>query len=374
MTSKKRKPEQPDAQIIQGHVLDVLAGMEAESVSCVVTSPPYWSQRKYDAPDIVWGGKPKCKHRWVTHPGDSRGGSGPGAKEAGNTYARSEQRGDTCSRCGAWRGQLGLEPTPELYVEHTLDVLRAIRRVLRLDGCVWWNIGDGYAGGSVIRGDGKWPDKHDPSLPRTAFGRIGTLKPKDLVLMPDRVALAAQADGWWVRSKVIWNKTNAMPESCKDRPTTSHEYLLMLTKNATYWYDQEAVREAHADDWHSRASTWRDGKAKGQQHEMYHKFKDARPFANPPNPSGRNMRSVWTFPTAQTPEAHFATFPEELPRRCILASCPSDGTVLDPFAGTGTTGAVAQRLGRRFVGIELSEKYCAMAAKRMEQTTLGMPL
>ena len=352
--------------VITGDVLAVLADMEPESVSCVVTSPPYFSLRKYDAPDVVWGGEPDCEHRFLSassHPLLTGGKSEKQATNAGSYVA--DQHGNRvaecaeCAECGAWRGQFGLEPTPELYVEHTVQVLRAIRRVLRPDGVVWWNIGDSYAGGGVVRGDGKWPDKHDSSLQRTAYGRIGTLKPKDLVLMPERVALAAQADGWWVRSRIIWHKPNAMPESVRDRPTDAWEHIWVLTTNARYWYDQEAVREAG------------DG-------------------------TGRNMRNVWTFPTAATPEAHFATFPEELPRRCILAACPPEvcancrtapvripepdyqpGLVLDPFCGIGTTGLVARRLGRRFVGIELSPKYAAMAREKMRtwwrKTNLSEP-
>jgi DNA modification methylase len=302
MTPKKRKHEQPDAQIVQGHVLDVLAGMEAESVSCVVTSPPYWSQRKYEAPDVMWP--------------------------------------------DGWRGQLGLEPTVELYVEHTVEWLRAVRRVLRPDGTCWVNLGDGYASNPAKGGSGPGGKElaygineayGDARRGRDGFGGAD-LKEKDLILAPFRIALAAQADGWYIRSVVIWHVLNGLPESVKDRPTVTHEYILFMTKSARYFHDYAAAREA--------------GKSS----------------------AGRNMSSVWAFLTARVREGNYASFPEELPKRCILASCPPDGLVLDPFVGVGTTGVVARRLGRRFVGIELSKKYCRMAAKRMEQTTLGIPL
>ncbi len=450
------RPEQPDAQIIQGHVLDKLAEMDAESVSCCVTSSPYWSLRKYDAPDIVWGGDAECRHAWTKEATKRQtpiSETSTLAIEKGGSLPTVGFESDisTCSLCGAWRGQYGLEPTPELYVEHTLDVMRAIRRVLRPDGVVWWNIGDGYA--ASPSGNQKWTGWETGGI-KDASGNYekrstvgGALKPKDLVLMPSRVALAAQADGWWVRSMIVWSKPNAMPESTKDRPTTAHEYVLMLTKSARYWYDQEAVREPamgqnHHDltgpGYDAPGQTKQLGNRKQDGHGRRHAGFNARwaeAEAMGAVPAGRNMRSVWEFPTAQTPEAHFATFPEELPRRCILASAPQaicskcgvarvriveagetqtiprypsrerirdskmygpvswktansvgwtvckckspsyvPGLVLDPFAGIGTTGTVARRLGRRFVGIELSEAYCRMAAKRMEQTTLGIPL
>lgn len=391
----KRKPEQPNAQIVQGHVLDVLAGMEAESVSCCVTSPPYWSQRKYDAPDVTWP--------------------------------------------DGWCGQLGLEPTVELYVEHTVEWLRAVHRVLRPDGVCWVNLGDGYASNPAKGGSGaggKEETWHGGAYDRRSRGGLGTLKEKDLVLMPFRVALAAQADGWWVRSVIIWSKPNAMPESVRDRPTQSHEYLLLLTKNPTYWYDQEAVREAISQSSIDRISqptfdqqtggdkdygkgTNPNRSARRAVENLKEKWSRSGQSRTTDglhegrwdqyiNSAGRNMRSVWTFPTAQSKDAHFAVFPEEMPRRIILASCPQyfcprcgipgpdtrrggaalrerywrryhggkteAGITLDPFAGVGTAGVVARRLGRRFVGIELSKKYCRMAAKRMEQTTLGIPL
>jgi DNA modification methylase len=302
--------------LYQGDVLATLAGLDAESVSCCVTSPPYWSLRKYDAEDVTWGGEAGCEHEWAQqhhdpHPGQVADSMHPPSKEQ-MAQGRVHETA-TCARCGAWRGQFGLEPTPELYVEHTLTVLRAIRRVLRPDGVVWWNIGDGYSGswGNFGARDGQQRTLRKERYPRDAWednkGRPpsadghATLKPKDLVLMPQRVALAAQADGWWVRSMIVWAKPNAMPESVKDRPTDAHEYVIMLTRSARYFYDQEAVREGLAE------STLNDG---------------TKTFVN--HTTGRNLRSVWTFPTAQTPEAHFATFPTELPRRCIEASCPKE--------------------------------------------------
>ena len=232
----------PDGKVtlLHGHVLDVLREMPFESVNCVVTSPPYWSLRKYDCEPVVWGGDSGCEHQWGADiPGDPRGGSGPNGKEmyAGDgksPYARQEPRGNVCRLCGAWLGQYGLEPTPELYVEHTMMWLREVRRVLRKDGTLWLNLGDGYASGSSGHAGESQLDGGEPTGSRS-LGRVkppgNGLKAKDAILMPFRVALAAQADGWWVRSVIIWHKNNPMPESVKDRPTDAHEYIIRLEKD-----------------------------------------------------------------------------------------------------------------------------------------------
>ncbi len=375
--------------VLQGDMLTRLAELRAGSVSCAVTSPPFWSLRRYPTEDVVWGGDPGCEHEWgdVVMGGESYNSAirwehgdpdkAKSRKDFPDAWQKQTPQGSFCVRCGCWRGQFGLEPTPELYVEHTLDVLRAIRRVLRDDGVVWWNIGDGYWAGKGTGGSSKaratqvergWKST-DSDMPdietRPQDGQHPTIKPKDLVLMPFRVALAAQRgggwaeiphdhlikaadalalaretqdwdlvktvedalrvwgnfghpmerDGWYVRSVIIWSKPNAMPESTKDRPTTAHEYVLMLTKKARYWWDQEAIREPHtaAHLQQQLAPNTERGESRQFGKQGLHDFV---------NPNGRNCRSVWTFPTAQTPEAHFATFPPELPRRCISAATP----------------------------------------------------
>ena len=441
--------------IYVGHVLAELAKLDAESVSCVCTSPPYWSLRKYDAPDAVWGDHEYpsqwCPHpfgfeekaikgegytgtsRWQHQDHEGRVDQGITRSSRPDAWTTEIATHDTCPSCGAWKGQLGLEPTPELFVEHTLEWLRAVKRVLRKDGVCWLNIGDGYAGGHTSYAGAKWQHGVDTSA-HTMMGKLSGdgLKPKDLVLMPERIALAVQADGWWVRKRIVWSKPNAMPESCTDRPTSAHETIWMLTRSKNYWYDQEAVRET-ADYGYSPTVRGEFAASIGGKHGSH--------TVTPGNGTGgRNMRDVWTFPTAQTPEAHFATFPEELPRRCIEASCPKEvcatcgharerivepanaeyaarlasandrgdwyarvdtvakredgtkhgkleggitaeytttgwtscecadyqpGIVLDPFLGIGTTGVVARRLGREFVGIELSDKYAAIAERKI---------
>jgi DNA modification methylase len=215
-----------------------------ESVQCVVTSPPYWGLRKYSGnQDLIWGGDSNCKHEWGKEIVRKKGYAGDKSTLAGIQTAditkEANSQGNFCSLCGAWRGAYGLEPTPEMYVRHTIEILREIRRVLRKDGVVFWNIGDSYASGKGTcfnPGGGKGSysghgDRKDAGAYPLDRGNISMLqasglKPKDLCLIPFRVAIAAQEDGWWVRSDIIWSKQNPMPESVKDRPTNSHESSL----------------------------------------------------------------------------------------------------------------------------------------------------
>ena len=287
------------------------------TVQCCVTSPPYWGLSDYGVP-----------------------------------------------------GQLGLEATPDAYVASMVAVFREVRRVLRDDGVVFCNLGDSYAaggmGGHDRGGNATFHGHSERQGDRIPKKAPDGLKPKDLVGIPWRVAFALQADGWYLRSDIIWAKPNPMPESVTDRPTKSHEYVFLLTKSARYFWDADAVREPHADDWHDRASTWRNGEAKQQSRgESYHPYGEAKPFANPPNPLGRNLRSVWSIATQPYPEAHFATMPEKLVEPCIKAGSKPGDLVLDPFAGSGTVGKVALELNRRFVGVELNPLYVGMARRRM---------
>ncbi len=212
------------------------------SIQCVVTSPPYWGLRKYaGVPDLIWGGDPDCDHEWAEEILSGRTRT-DNHKEWANRIVAGDPPPDAPSikvsqgafcQCGAWRGSYGHEPTPELYVEHTVEVLREVWRVLRDDGVVFWNIGDSYArhGGEAGGGNRALLHMEGKQHRMTNVPAASGLKVKDLVLMPFRVTLAAQADGWWVRSVIIWDKANPMPESVRDRPTTSHEYIIMLTKS-----------------------------------------------------------------------------------------------------------------------------------------------
>jgi len=368
-------------EVICGDCLEVMKGMAENSVQCVVTSPPYWGLRKYEGnQEKVWGDN-HCEHQWGEELVRRDRGSLHGVNaQAGNTLTGvsgiETKQGQLCSLCGSWRGALGLEPSPELFIRHLIEILREIKRVLKKTGCVFINIGDSY-----VSGKARWS-----STPQTISGKkdrgepincrpdqIGhpILKDKDLCLIPQRLAIAAQEDGWWVRSIIIRAKTNPMPESVRDRPTTSHDYILMLTKSARYYWNIDAVREPHLPQTYKRAESPMGtfGSASGETLIRGPVKKDKITRMVELNPLGRNIRSVWHFPNKSTPEAHFATFPEELPRRCILATTKEGDLVLDPFIGSGTTAVAAMKLGRRCIGIDLSETYCEMARKRIEATT-----
>ncbi|OHB80534.1 MAG: hypothetical protein A2W31_06765 [Planctomycetes bacterium RBG_16_64_10] len=366
--------------LLRGDVLEQLATLPAESVHCVVTSPPYWGQRDY-----------------------------------------------SCA------GQLGMEKTPQEYIAKMVAVFREVRRVLRSDGTLWMNMGDGYAGG----GRGGNPEESAFRKQATNAGSLVPpspmppgLKPKDLIGMPWRLALALQADGWWLRQDIIWHKPNPMPESVTDRCTKAHEYIFILTKSARYFYDAEAVKENGVEPERQRNDQIGGDKSQAVRHS---------PGSMIGATATRNTRSVWTIPTQAYSEAHFATFPEALVEPCVLAGtsakgcCPKCGapwergvettksfesgsgrsgnriagkqdlsasptnstpdirqgpvvhsrttgwrstcacsngsdpcTVLDPFFGSGTTGVVAIRHGRHCIGIELNPKYADMAERRID--------
>lgn len=365
-------------RIIVGDALDKLRELPDQSARCCVTSPPYWGLRDYGI-----------------------------------------------------AGQLGLEASPYEFVDKMVSVFREVHRVLTDDGTLWLNIGDSYVSGASSQRPssqqgtnvGGWTGKANQ------IGRNGTpagMKIKDLVLMPARLAIALQDDGWWVRSDIIWAKPNPMPEAVTDRPTKAHEYIFLLSKSPRYFYDADAIREALSENTHSRGGrdvpgNWNDagfansGEGHGARtrknnpktpdswdtskgeggHGSIHKHgretskirsgNKARKAASDrgvpvpesavgavagsvpweDNGSGRNARSVWTISPEPFKEAHFATFPVELPKRCILAGSAKGDTVLDPFGGAGTTGLVADRLGRNAVLLELNPEYAAMAERRI---------
>jgi DNA modification methylase len=240
-------------------------------------------------------------------------------------------------------GQIGLEATPDEFVSKMVDVFRRVRRVLRPDGTLWLNLGDSY---SANRGQGN-------------TGRYeGGIKPKDLIGIPWRVALALQADGWWLRQDIIWHKPNPMPESVTDRCTKAHEYIFMLAKSERYHFDAQAIREEGVIPAGTKG-------AKGSAERASQPGVNSRPPEYKVYDGFRNKRSVWTVTTRPFKGAHFATFPPDLIEPCILAGCPEGGHVLDPFGGAGTTGLVARRLGRNATLIELNPDYAKIARERI---------
>jgi len=391
-------PHYADASLTV-HVGDcraVMADMPAESVHCVVTSPPYWGLRDYGT--ATWdGGDAECDHQKP----NADTGHIAHTTLGGGTATNAAQVGgykDLCRKCGARRidSQLGLEPTPEAYVANMVDVFREVRRVLRDDGTLWLNLGDSYAAGGTGRRDtsGDYADRRAEQFGSGRGNGNGPkdyaqrdvppgLKPKDLVGIPWRVAFALQADGWYLRSDIIWSKPNPMPESVTDRPTKAHEYVFLLTKAARYWYDADAVKEAHTKTGTPAHLTGgrgeRAGTREGLRGAVVGRNRDFEQHGHQVGHSGeaypingRNKRTVWTIATQPYPGAHFATFPEKLVEPCVKAGCPPDGVVLDPFAGSGTVGRVANRLGRRAVLIDLSADYIDQAMLRNAQAPLGL--
>ena len=324
-------------RIIQGDCIEGMRTLPGASVHCCVTSPPYWGLRDY-----------QCD------------------------------------------GQIGLESTPEAYVARMVEVFREVRRVMRDDGTLWLNLGDSYAaarggtsmpaetlaGGVSGRGDivakrGR-ESGYTPHRDPAAHG----LKHKDLVGIPWRVAFALQADGWWLRQDIIWHKPNPMPESVRDRCTKAHEYVFLLTKSERYYYDAQAVSEAVAcargpGNKKPLKGVEEDGekhRTRAGLHKAAERWREEGP------PESRNRRSVWTITTKPYSGAHFAVMPSDLVEPCIKAGCPEGGTVLDPFAGSGTTLAVAAELGRSGIGCELNPEYIALAERRIKDARSSVAL
>lgn len=291
-----------------GDCLSVLRLMEPGTVDCCVTSPPYFGLRDYGVD-----------------------------------------------------GQIGLEPTPDAYVAKLVAVFQEVRRVLRDDGTLWLNLGDSYATGtkadrqqSTNPGVGSNNPEAQNSVPR-----IGTpvgLKTKDLIGIPWRVAFALQADGWYLRQDIIWHKPNPMPESVRDRCTKAHEYIFLLSKSQRYFFDSEAIKEpaTYAGQMRGGSTNRYEQNSAGMDCKIY---------------NTKNKRSVWSVCPKPYKGAHFATFPSTLIEPCVLAGCRKGGVVLDPFSGSGTTGEVSIRNGRRYVGIELNPKYNDLAITRIESFT-----
>lgn len=302
-----------------GDAREVLRCLPDESVNCCVTSPPYWGLRDYGVD-----------------------------------------------------GQIGLERTPDEYVAKMVEVFREVRRVMKLDGTLWLNLGDSYATGAGKVGEcpgggeqgERWKGFRGQQTQDPKKSKVGPmcqpnrmpidgLKPKDLVGIPWMVAFALRADGWYLRQDIIWHKPNPMPESIKDRCTKSHEYIFLMSKSERYFCDMEAIKEERQGCTHSRGSKRTPPIEKaGIGHADWCKY-----MTRDDEIVDRNKRSVWTVTTQPFPQAHFATFPTKLIEPCILAGCPVGGTVLDPFMGSGTTAIVAYKHGRKFVGTELSQKY-----------------
>ena len=362
----------PRVTIHVGDCLESLRAMEAESVHCCVTSPPYWGLRDYGTAD--WeGGEEGCDHDQRRRENDPSSKSATNAGQARDSVAGNGR----CRKCGARRvdRQIGLEQTPAEYVAKMVDVFREVRRVLRKDGTCWINLGDSYAGSVALTTNEK-ALKGKQGTSRGTHGNIGwrniqhDSKPKDLVGIPWRVAFALQADGWWLRQDIVWSKPNPMPESVTDRCTKAHEYIFLLAKSERYYYDAQAIAEKAM---HAPSQEWVGGRrtVAGDSLQQVHPAGSCHTLGDGIT---RNKRSVWTVATQPYPEAHFATYPPKLIEPCILAGCPADGTVLDPFGGSGTTAAVAVKHGRSAVLCELNPAYAQLAERRVREQLDGVGL
>ena len=434
--------------LLQGDCRNVLATLPDESVQCCITSPPYWGLRDYRT--ASWeGGDQNCDHvadqsKTKKFGNDAFNEDRPSREE---TKTAGYYFDKVCGKCGATRidAQLGLEQSPEEYVDNLVEVFREVRRVLRDDGTLWLNLGDSYTSGN--RAD------RDPALVSSSSGltnrsngldRARTpvgLKPKDLVGIPWRVAFALQADGWYLRQDIIWAKPNPMPESVTDRCTKSHEYIFLLAKSAKYYFDNDAIKENSTSFVAGTETNIRFGGNKyGDLEEQLHRTKSGNEYTDI---GKRNKRSVWTVSTRPFKEAHFATFPPELIEPCVLAStshfgmcaeckapykrivergeipdrttrdntlgvipgrdkttrlnsvdmaviptattgwgktcnCTTDAVepcvILDPFSGAGTTGVVAIKHSRCYIGTELNPDYVEMSRKRIQAEWDGITL
>jgi len=308
-------------RILCGDALEMLRTLPDNSVHCCVTSPPYYALRDYGVD-----------------------------------------------------GQIGREDTPAQYVARLTDVFSEVRRVLRPSGTLWLNIADTYAG------KGNQGDSVDPKYPNGRTGqtvainrRVEGCKAKDMIGIPWMLAFALRDSGWYLRSDIIWQKANPMPESCKDRPSRCYEHVFLLTKSRSYYYDAAAIAEPVAESTPMRMRR-KFGKNKysagipGQAHQH---LNDYRPngYAEEDIPLLRNKRDVWQINSVPYKGAHFAAYPPKLVETCLLAGCPQDGIVLDPFLGSGTTAAVAKQMGRHYIGIELNPDYCELAKQRIGGVT-----
>lgn len=338
---------------------------------------PYWGLRDYGT--AKWeGGDEGCEHT-----------IGSGDNDNLKPYVTRPERDGTkrqhCQLCGAIRidSQLGLEPTPEAYVDNLVAVFREIRRVLRDDGTVWLNLGDSYVG-TGNKGEYKDPKYADGRNGQAVAlnNKVTGLKSKDLVGIPWRVAFALQADGWWLRQDIIWAKANPMPESVTDRCTRSHEYVFLLTKSARYYFNNEAIKEPAVTCESRPPGIVRDRlynydskqKVLGRSGNKERKSSlergcpaDHVDGSVPWEGSTRNKRDVWFITAQPFKDAHFAVMPEKLVEPCILAGSRPGDTVLDPFSGAGTVGLVATKLGRSYIGIELNAEYIEMTERRLAQ-------
>ena len=350
--------------ILFGDCKETLSAFLPQSARTCVTSPPYYGLRDYGTATWI-GGDPNCNHRRDSKVKPEN--CNTGHKNHDEMYGVGDAIYKTvCPKCGAIRqdSQIGLDETPEEYIESLVDVFRSVRDVLTDDGTLWVNLGDSYYNYRPGKGQ-SYPkqsvSKTKQDLPDKCNKRgnkLDGLKEKDLIGIPWMFAFAMRKDGWYLRQDIIWHKPNPMPESVKDRCTKSHEYIFLFSKNRKYFYDNESIKEPVKQDWGTRDRT------KGKYHNI---GSGLQPHSGLTKSYDRkNKRSVWSVTVKPYKEAHFATYPPDLIEPCIKAGSEEGDTILDPFMGAGTTAAVAKSLNRYYIGCELNEDYGNLIQKRID--------
>ncbi len=366
--------ELPVNKIVQGECRELLHSWPQGSVQQVVTSPPYWGLRDYgEGTAAIWGGSPDCEHEWAPYKTNEEGYSsrrkwqqGANRKEEPELWTKDVRTGAWCQNCDAWRGQLGLEPHPKEYIKHLVEVSQAIRHILNDRGTFWLNVGDTfYASGG--KGNQYQANKKGEPNPyrQNSKARSNWLQPKQLLGIPERVMIALQDDGWILRNKIIWWKKKAMPESVKDRFSTTWEAVFLFVKARFYEFNLDVVRVPHSpytlkDLAHRKVKRYRE-----TGYRPYKAQTSGRPRESFFNPQGKNPGDVWHISLKPSPIPHFAAYPEELVTRIIKAGSSKGEIVLDPFNGSGTTTYVARKLGRKFIGIDIKEEFNEMARQRL---------
>ena len=354
--------------------------LQDESIDMQITSPPYWALRDYGNPvERVWNVVEGCEHQW--------GDIIPYAKKDERTPEQKKSQGATvgnsinsenfakgnsgsfCLKCNAWKGQLGLEPSYQLYLKHLIDIFREVKRVLKKDGTCWVNLGDTYWVGGNNRGSSEENLSEKQKSNRGARGQVQiewdkTYKRKCLVGIPLRFALMMIDDGWILRNTIIWHKPNAMPSSAKDRFNVDFEYLFFFAKNEDYYFETQYEKSIWVDK--DKRSKIKGGvKSKGKSESGKYAISGTAYSEN----GQRNKRTVWSICTKGTSEAHFATYPSELIETPIKAGCKKDGVCMDIFMGSGTTALTSLELGRKFIGFEINPEYVKIAEGRIKKAT-----
>ena len=362
--TERNGTERNGSRILCGNSVEMLKTIPDGTADCCVTSPPYYGLRDYGTGTWV-GGDPNCPHYRTSKISDKTATGHKNMMETGHAVGDAIYK-TVCPICGAVRvdNQIGLEETPDEYIDKLVSVFREVRRVLKDDGTLWLNIGDTYCG------TGNKGNYKDPKYPNGRNGqsvsknrKIDGVKSKDLIGIPWMLAFALRDDGWYLRQDIIWHKPNPMPESVRDRCTKSHEYIFLLSKKPKYYFDYKAIQEDAVT-----GETKRDKHSEGYQAD----YPKGDRFSKGERVYGkggkRNKRDVWKVATRPYKEAHFATFPEQLIEPCVLAGSRPDGIVLDPFFGSGTTGVVAKKFNREYIGIELNKEYIDIAKNRLNIT------